>query len=201
RDRPRGRRRRPRARSRLALSPRCRLRLVGHRSLRGNVEARRRSGGPHAEGNRPPEHEATTAPDRAHLGRGPGRRRVGREVHVPSALSAPEIPCQRIMKRRIVLSCLPLLFLAANAEAAEWLPSDARYQGTPVEVANAHLASLGLGGLEIETASVLPVGGHTTVRFVQRHGGLPVIGGQAAIMVAPDGSIDVAVLDLARSLT
>jgi MYXO-CTERM domain-containing protein len=105
------------------------------------------------------------------------------------------------MKRRLALTCLPFLLATTTAHAADWLPSTARYAGEPHEVASAHLTSLGLDGLEIEKAATLPVGQHTTVRFVQKHGGLPVIGGQAAVMIAPDGSIDVAVLDFARGLT
>src|SRR5262245_43084634 len=115
------------------------------------------------------------------------------------------------MLRQVALGSLFLLASStvwgARAWGAEWHAENAprTLPGNARSVAEAHLAleraDLRLDGVTLITERVLPAGRHHTVRFAQRYHGLPVIGGQVAVRVAPGGRATLTVMEVARNLT
>jgi MYXO-CTERM domain-containing protein len=99
------------------------------------------------------------------------------------------------------LTALSLLLASISADASEWHHGDGvAHAGSPEDAAQAFIGKQ-LAGVDLVYRNTIALAGsHHTVRFTQRHGGLPVLGGSSAIMVAPDGSIRVAVFDVARDL-
>ena len=117
------------------------------------------------------------------------------------------------MRRHLIsaLAVSGLLATANPASAAEWVRPSA---GVAVEAtsgvdapaaADAYLsgerAALGPTGVSLVRTRLLSSNGHHTVRFVQQHAGLPVIGGQAAVRVGAGGVVRAAVFEVDRSLS
>lgn len=99
-----------------------------------------------------------------------------------------------------------ILSVPVTANAAEWYRAPAqRFTGSPSTVAqaflHAHAPQLRIQNVELKERRVLALGNLHTVRFVQRHHGLPVVGKSVAVRVGPEGSVHVAVADIARGLT
>ena len=114
------------------------------------------------------------------------------------------------MKTKSLLFALAGAALVATsipASAAEWHKgqSTPRFAKAPDASARAYLQSnaqqLRIDHVELAQQGVLPLRNLHTVRFQQRHQGLPVFGKISAVRVGPDGSIRVAVVDVARGLT
>ncbi len=107
------------------------------------------------------------------------------------------------MKRAFApLAALSLWIAATPADAAQWHQGTAvAYPGTPEDVARGFLEDqLGSVDLIFRNTVALP-GRFHTVRFTQRHQGVPVLGASCAVLVAPDGTVKRAVFDVARRLT
>lgn len=121
------------------------------------------------------------------------------------------------MNRRLWLTSLPLLLLSTPAlanpnGASELYPAaqpvrvaaSASYGGVAQRYLDAHAAELGLDGVDLALKTVLPLGRGVrggTVRFEQRHEGVPVIGGQVAVRIGAQGAISAAVVDVTPDLT
>ncbi len=121
------------------------------------------------------------------------------------------------MNRRLWLTSLPLLLLSTPALANPNGASEWHHAAQPVQVAAnadygqvasdylaAHATELGLDDVDLELKTVLPLGRGVrgaTVRFEQRHRGLPVIGGQVAVRIGAQGAISAAVVDVTPGLT
>lgn len=107
------------------------------------------------------------------------------------------------LRSLLPLTGLSLVLCAGSASAAEWHPgSSIKHAGSAFEVAQTYLTSpaLELEGVELAFKSDLPAAGMRTIRYEQRYRGLPVLNASAAVQVAPDGSVSVAVLDVTRGL-
>ena len=114
------------------------------------------------------------------------------------------------MKKATVLGALAsasILAASFAAQAAEWHkgPPALRFAGKPVAAARAYLggnaAELRIDGIDFEQQNVLALRSMSTVRYQQRHGGLPVFGKTSAVRVGPGGVIQAAAVDVARGLT
>ena len=113
------------------------------------------------------------------------------------------------MTRKLLLApltSLALLLSVSAADAAEWYrvdPAAHRYSGTAQVAAQTYLKTatenLNLGSVDLVYRNDLAVGSHRTVRFTQQYKGLPVLGASAAVRLGPDGTVKVAVLDVARN--
>ncbi|WP_437562408.1 hypothetical protein [Sorangium sp. So ce542] len=112
------------------------------------------------------------------------------------------------------LTALATLTFAGAAAASEWHtvpPSSVsadpslRVAGGARSAAEAYLkraaSELRLQGVSLRYERELQDGDHRTVRFAQLHAGLPVLGGAAAVHVAPGGRVELVVLDVARDLS
>ena len=102
-------------------------------------------------------------------------------------------------------SAAAILLASSPAFAGEWYRGDASPRpGGPEAAARSFLTeqvdALRLGGVHLEPWRVLPLGQLTTVRFVQSHAGLPVVGTSAVLRIGPDGGVRRVVLDVARDL-
>lgn len=120
------------------------------------------------------------------------------------------------------LTVLAALLAVSGASAAEWhhvhagAPASHLAKGpraaaeaylsakSPRAAAEAYLSAaagdLRLEGVHLDFQGELQVGGHRTVRFAQSYAGLPVLGRAAALRLAPDGAVQVAVLEVTRGL-
>lgn len=117
------------------------------------------------------------------------------------------------MRRHLIsaLTLSGLLLCARQASAAEWVRpvASAAIQATnsvdAPAAADAFLARertvLGLDGVSLVRTRALSSSAHHTVRFVQQHAGLPVIGAQAAVRIGSDGTVRAAVFEIDRSLS
>ena len=99
------------------------------------------------------------------------------------------------------LTALSLILITSAVGAVEWHSGDGvRYPGSPEDAAHAFVSSE-LGDVELAYRNTLPLAGrHHTVRYTQKHNGLPVLGASAAVMMAPDGTVRVAAFDVAHHL-
>lgn len=83
-------------------------------------------------------------------------------------------------------------------------PQDLRFSGGPEAAARSYLGSASAPaearGVDLERKTVLPGSKATTVRFMQRYQGLPVLRAGAAVRVGTDGRVHLAVTDLAPGL-
>jgi hypothetical protein len=114
------------------------------------------------------------------------------------------------MTRKLLLApltSLALLLSVSATDAAEWHRIDSvahRYSGSAQVAAQAYLktatGNLDLGSVDLQYRNDLAVGSHRTARFTQQYKGLPVLGASAAVRLGPDGTVKVAVLDVARDL-
>jgi len=112
------------------------------------------------------------------------------------------------------LTALATLLVASSAAAAEWHVVDEPAQlakgasavaESPRAAAEGYLTraagKLRLEGVSLAFHEALDASAFRTVRFTQQHGGLPVLGGGAALRLTPGGQVRVAVLDVARDLS
>ncbi|MDW8247875.1 MAG: hypothetical protein RMJ98_01055, partial [Myxococcales bacterium] len=114
-----------------------------------------------------------------------------------------------MMRPSLVTSALlaGLVLSPAASSAAERArgPRDRLFLGEAVEAARAYLTSefapVSARRVDLELHGKLPGPDATTVRFVQRHRGLPVVGAMAAVRVGDDGRIHLATLELDPTLT
>ncbi len=122
------------------------------------------------------------------------------------------------MRRQLILlplTALATLAAAGSAAASDWhtvapgsTAADLSFLRTTSGARGAaetylkHAASeLRIEGLSLGYENELQDGDHRTVRFAQFHAGHPVLGGAAAVQVAPEGRVEVVVLDVARGLS
>jgi Zn-dependent metalloprotease len=111
------------------------------------------------------------------------------------------------------LTALATLLATGAAGAAEWhrvhdvasAPGAAPGPSTsPRAAAEGYLAraaaELRLQGVDLAYRTELQVGAHRTVRFTQRYAGLPVIGGEAAVRLTPEGEVEAVVLEVGRGI-
>lgn len=112
------------------------------------------------------------------------------------------------MRSPLVAAALALsLFTTAGAAgAAEWIRTSTAPSLEPAtHVADSFVAGEGRGPLRLDDAQLvrtkkLAAGRGTVVRFEQRHRGLLVDGRGAALRLAADGRVRLAMVDVARGL-
>lgn len=105
------------------------------------------------------------------------------------------------------LASVSILAASFTATAAEWHKGTPglRYSGSPETATRAFLhnqaKNLRIEGIDLEQNRVLQLRSLRTVRYQQRHGGVPVFGKWVAVRVDPHGGIRAAAVDVARGLT
>ena len=95
------------------------------------------------------------------------------------------------------MSLTLLAILAPSSAAERHLDLLAAGSGSPESRAKLALPEL----TDLEPSGVLPSALGNTVRFSQRHRGVPVLGADAAVVVRADGSVPAARLGFSRTLT
>ncbi len=110
------------------------------------------------------------------------------------------------MKLSAPVTALTLLLTTSAAGAVDWHGGDdVRFPGTAEDAADAflqkHLGAIGPHLDLIHRNTVTLPSRHRTVRFTQRHAGLPVLGSAVAVVVAPNGSVALATFDVHRHLS
>lgn len=116
--------------------------------------------------------------------------------------------------RTAPLTCLAVLlagstFAAPAAAESRWFPGTsqpvANALHAPSSAAEAHLRSraveLGLDRVDLALKRVVNVGPSRVVRFTQTVGGVPVIGGGVVVRLAPDGSVERVIVDVAPEMS
>jgi len=104
-----------------------------------------------------------------------------------------------------VAAAIAFSFSAHGAEWHQGAPAHRSVSSHPSTAARsyltAHAAQLRIEGIDLQPRRVIALRSLQTVRYAQRHDQLPVVGGSAVVRVGPDGTVRVAVIDVARNLT
>lgn len=107
----------------------------------------------------------------------------------------------------VILAFLLNVMGTTPARAAEFhtIRSTRTYSGDSLEVARAFLqeraGQYDLHAVELVHHNTLARGDYRTVRFVQQHAGLPVLGAAAVVRVSPAARVTVAAFRVSRDLT
>jgi MYXO-CTERM domain-containing protein len=112
------------------------------------------------------------------------------------------------MKKAFLLGYLAsasVLGAPLSAEAADWHRGTPglRFSKDPISASQSFLDSpkLRLENVQLQHRRVVPLRSLSTVRYQQRHNGLPVVGKTVAVRIDHQGAVTVAVIDVARGLT
>jgi hypothetical protein len=104
-----------------------------------------------------------------------------------------------------VAAAIAFSFSAHGAEWHQGAPAHRSLSSHPSTAARSylttHAAQLRIEGIDLQPRRVIPLRSLRTVRYAQHHHQLPVVGGSAMVRIGPDGTVRVAVIDVARNLT